>query len=249
MILEFSNILVKYSNYIKDSKIDIDELTWIIQSSSKVSTIYKKDERIQTTVNNMETTCSVPKYMRIISCYCSFFNFELLKVTFDSIDYKEGKLSLSKYKNRFDKYVERRVIHCPSGLGMKDMEHTLVSIKLDDTFKGCRGKHILTLQRDICEILKVEVHIMPFEGVEWGCICIVFHLPLALKKMFPLSLIQIDALKLLHYNEARVLSISCDDYFYEVNNEQGMFVSLAVLLVTRVSSTLRNYYKQCAHMI
>ena len=171
----------------------------------------------------MDSKCSVPKYMKIISCYCSFFNIKLLELTFKSIDYKEGKLNLKKYEKDFAKYAQHTVSHCPSGLGMRDIDHASVYIKLDDAYEGCEENHLKTLQEDLCKILKIEVHLFPLEGVESGCICIVFHIPLALKdEVFPLSSEQVSALKLLSYNEAKVLRISCGDYSQEVNHEQGI---------------------------
>ena len=98
-------------------------------------------------------------------------------------------------------------------------------------------EHLETLQEDLCDILNLEVHLFPLEGVESGCICVVFHLPLALKdKVFPLSLEQVSALKLLCYNGARVLRISCGDYSQEVNHEQlcvYMHTSIITILLCR----------------
>ena len=45
--------------------------------------------------------------------------------------------------------------------------------------------------------------VFPVDRVEIGCNCVVFHLPLALMdEIFPLLLEQVNALKLLSYNEA-----------------------------------------------
>ena len=221
MIEKFTNILVKFFKYLSDSNTNLTALTWILDSFKKISPIYEEDDHKQSTFE--ERVCTVEEYINIFRCYCSFFNFKLLELTFASIDYKEGKQLLSEYKKDFAKYAEGRVIHCPSGLGMKDVDHADVYVKLDDTYKGCKMEHLETLQEDLCEILDVEVHLFPLEGVESGCVCVVFHLPLALKdEVFPLSPEQVSALKCLSYNEAKVLRISCGDYSQEVNCEQGI---------------------------
>ena len=229
MIDKFTNILGKFSKYLSDSNTKLDALTWILDSFKKYSPIYEEDDDKLNT--SKEKVCKITQYMEIFRCYCSFFNFKLLKSTFESIDYKEGQHLLSEYINDFAKYAEFLVTHCPSGLGMKDVDCANVYVKLDDAYKGCKMEHLETLQEDLCEILDVEVHLFPLEGVEPGCVCVVFHLPLALEdEVFPLSLGQVSALKRLSYNEARVLWISCGDYSQEVNHEQGVYIYIYPLL-------------------
>ena len=222
MIGKYRKILVQLNSFLNDPNTNIDDVTWIKVSSIRTSTIYEGGEHI-IAKNNSLVTCTVAQYMTFISSYCSFFNFELLKDTIDALKYEEGKCSLVKYEKEFADYVKRRVLKCPSGLGVDGVDHTSVYVKLDDAYKGCRLEHLLTLKEDLCEILNLEVHIFPLEGVESGCVCVVFHLPLILKdKVFPSSLEQVSALKLLCCNEARVLRISCGDYSQEVNHEQGV---------------------------
>ena len=217
-----SNILVKYSTFIKDSNADIDDLIGILQTYSMIAPIYEKDSHLQTTLKNDGVT-TIPKYMRVIGCYTSFFNFELLQSMFDYLNYEEGKSSLKAYEKEFAEYAKRRIVpHCPSGVGMKDVDHVCVDVKLDDAYEGCKTEHIKVLQKDIGRILKVKVESLPFDRVVPGCISVIFHLPVALKdEKFPLSLEQIKALQQLRYNEARVLRISCGDYTQEIHHDQG----------------------------
>ena len=228
MIDKFTFLLANFFSYLSDSNTNLDSLTWLVDSFRKYSPIYKEDDHKQTTFKGK---CTVAEYISIFRCYCSFFNFKLLESAFVSIKYKEGQHLLSEYKKDFAKYAKYLVTHCPSGVGMKDVDCANVYVKLDDAYKGCKMEHLETLQEDLCEILNVEVHLFPLEGVEPGCVCVVFHLPLALKdEVFPLSLGQVSALKRLSYNEARVLRISCGDYSMEVNHEQGVYIYIYPLL-------------------
>ena len=222
MNLMYLRMLSKLQKFLKDDSMNVNDLNFIKSSSYNLSTIFKKKDTI---MDGNERESQVNKYMEFICSHCSFFNFKLLKLTFESLEYEEGMRSLEDYEKEFAKYVERRVVHCPSGLGMNDIDHVTLYVKLDDAYKDCRMHHLETLREDICEILKIETYQLALEGVEDGSICVVFHLRVDLKdKILPLSMEQISVLQHLRYNDARVLGISCGECTQEIHHEheQGM---------------------------
>ena len=220
-------MLIKLSKHLS-TKEKLPSVTWLLDSFEECSPIYEKDEHKLKAFK--EKVCTVDDFMKIFRCYCSFFNFELLEMAFESSDYEDGQNLLSRYKENFAKYAKYLVTHCPSGVGMGNVDHANVYVKLDDAYKGCKMEHLVTLKKDLCTIFGLkDYHVLQLERVESGCISVVFHLPLALKnKLFPLSLEQVKALKRLSYNEAKVLRISCSDYSLEVNHEQGMCICVYI---------------------
>ena len=211
MICKFNKIRTGLHSFIVDTAVNINNLKWILQDFKHCGTIRKTSNSEDVTENYM----NVSELFTVISNYSSFFNYNLVEDIIKILKYEEGKILMEKYKQDFADYVKRRVTDCPSGIGMKGTKHVCIQVQLDESFADCRLEHILTLGKDICKILGIKFYKLQVEGAKPGSVCIVFHL--VAEDVFPLSEKQLHEFETLRYMKAKILSISCGSYIYEIH--------------------------------
>ena len=152
------------------------------------------------------------------------------------MDYEEGKDNLKNYKKLFNDYLKRRVTQCPTGIGMKGENHTVIVVKLDKAFSKCRMEHLQLLGEEICRVLQVKVYKIQLEGVTEGSICVTFHLlKTAIPHGFYLMDSQIKVLKDFQCLTAKILNIQCGDMRYIVNEGKGMIVVIIFCFFTLIT--------------
>ena len=216
MMLQFNKIFLEFLLYVKTSE-DITQLKTVLKMHIGADTIYS-DAAPQNLgpvdIENMKTIAAIGNSM---VSYCSFFNFELLENAIHLVKFETGIKLMKEYKRNFAKYARRRIIYCPSGIGMRHHGHRCLMVQMDSIYKKCRLEHLKQLRVDISKILNVDPLDLQLEGVINGSVCIIFHLLETTKNIvFPLSPNQVNAMKKLQCKGARILKISCDEYFYDI---------------------------------
>ncbi len=217
IIDEFIEIRIAFYKHVKSNSEAVDELRWILQEWIHCGTIEKNDCFQSITKDALEDIKFI-KLWRIFSSYCSFFNFRLLERAISVVEYKDGTIMIDQYKTKFANYIKRRVTQCPSNIGMKGKDHIELFVKLDKPYANCRMEHLKKLGKDICKILKSEPEKLQLEGVQNGCICVIFHLhKSAVPNGFSLTRQQIQQLTSLRYDTAKILKLVCGREHYPIN--------------------------------
>ena len=221
MICKFSYIRQRFGNFLRKNGSDdtIANLKGILYDLIEYPPLFHNKPNYPTIDKDLDRANSINDIKRIINSYSSFFNFELLEIIFDQMEYKEGMDALELHKKDIAEYAKDRIYHFPSGLGIKDAKHIVVAVKLDNTYEGCTISHLITFHKNLCQLLEVTLGQFPLDGLQPGCICIIFHLPEHLRKIFPLTHDQISELKKLRCFNAKILKLSCEDLQYELNGK------------------------------
>ena len=128
----------------------------------------------------------------------------------DLVGTDSNKEQLSKYKDAFAVYAQRRVFECPCQFGAEHNPYdTELHIKLDERYE-CKLDELKKFQSRLCVILKVHVYVIRLFSVEKGCFQLLFLLPKHIQALtFPLSLEQENDLVRLH-----VRHLSCGSYLF-----------------------------------
>ena len=225
MIITFNDLMYDFYKYMNSKEVPVNELKTFLRGLGRLNTIYE-DEKDQPTISkDLKNALTIDDIMDIIWSYCSFFNFSLIKKIVDKLEQLHGfKPRLEEYKQAFTKYAEHKLVYCcPSGIGLntETIEAAKIFVKLDDAYKNCQMIHLETLREDLCQIFRIPLEIFPLDGVQPGCVCVVFQVPEYMKKeIFPLSEKQIIALRELNYDKIQIYSVVCSEYSYDIREKQ-----------------------------
>jgi len=223
MMRHFNGLFFEFANHFVNSTQDF---------SKKIKTTLKQYIRSGTIYTNASPNNHEPQMIDVMEnktdivdamlSYCSFFNFDLLDNVIKFLQYEVGMVKMEEYKRRFQKYLKGRIACMPSGVGVKGQQLTKLMFKLDESFKNCRMEFVLQLKKDACVILMINPDHVAVEGIENGSIAIIYHIDKLLKyTIFPLSTVQVDALKRLRYEGSTILELVCDEYYYVLQHFQG----------------------------
>ena len=218
MMCKFARIRRQFSTFLEENGSDdaIVKLKDILFDYVGYPPLFQNRPNYPTIDKDLEKANSITEIKRIINSYSSFFNIKMLEIVFDEMGYREGKVALDRHKEDIAEYAKKRIYHFPSGLGIKNAKHIVVAVKLDDAYKDCTGSHLITLHNNLCQLLKVSLGQFQLDGLQPGCISIMFHLPEFLRKIFPLTREQISELQRLRCHHARIIKLSCEDLQYDI---------------------------------
>ena len=217
MICKFADILDNFDNFLIQQSTRIDTVAHMKRTLSKVLKIppLHKEEKSSSLVSNLSNATTIDEISVILSKYCSFFNYKLLETVFTHMKYDEGHKALRRHEEDLIEYAKRRICHFPSGLGIRDFNHAIIAVKLDDMYEGTLTVHLLTFHRKLCELLRVTLGQCPLDGLKLGCICVTLHLlDHLVKDTFPLSVDQQAALQSLTFNGSKIRSLICKTFIY-----------------------------------
>ncbi len=217
LIQEFNTLLHKLEMYLKSNIKLVDQLAWLYNALIQQPPIYRDSEY-------QNKTDLLSNVMLLISSHCSFFNYELLKQVFECLQYKDGKELMRIYEENFFSYVEQRCVYMlpptPIMVAQNDKTSCKVKVELDSSFRKCRQVYLKILQRDISKILKVEVVQLVVAGIEFSSIYIIFHLlKELLDSVFRLSNEQLQQIVQLQYENAKIYSLTCSEFFYDLKGK------------------------------
>ena len=216
LIQDFNTLLHKLEMYLKSNIKLVDQLAWLDYALIPQLPIYRDSEY-------QKKTDLLSNVMLLISAHCSFFNYELLKQVFEYLQYKDGKELMQIYEENFCSYVKQRCVYMlPSNLmvAQNDKTSCKVKVELDSSFRKCRQVYLKILQRDISKILKVEVVQLVVAGIEFSSIYIIFHLlKELLDSVFRLSNEQLQQIVQLQYENAKIYSLTCNEFFYDLKGK------------------------------
>lgn len=214
MMKEFTIVLTELKEYLSSSSEEaFDNIDWILDVNKK-KTIFNISQP------DVESKRNVAKIIGKICCYSSFFNYEIVERIINAINFENGKIMMSYYKEKFRKYAMNRVIECPTCLKKSDSSECHCYIFLDDSFKDCRQIYLTILKKDISTILKKDIKHFSFHGVSPNSVIVIFQLNmLKIDEVFPLSDEELSSLKKLSYNGAKICQISCGFFEYKINME------------------------------
>ena len=222
MMLQFNKIFLAFLKYVKTSPEHLTQLKTIIKMHIGADTIYSNAAPQNLSPVDIENMKNITAIMDSMASYCSFFNFELLENAIHFVKFEMGIELMEEYKRMFANYARRRVIYCPSGIGMRHHDRRCLMVQMDSIYIKCRLEHLVQLKVDISKILEVDPQDLQLEGVINGSVFIIFHLLETTKNIvFPLSPNQVNAIRKLQCKGARILKISCDEYFYDIQGYQS----------------------------
>ena len=222
MMLHFSKIYLEFLIYVKTSPELLIQLKTVLKLHIGADTIYSDAAPQNLSPVDIENMKNITAIGNSMVSYCSFFNFELLENAIHLVKFEMGIKLMEEHKRMFAKYATRRVIYCPSGIGMRHHDRMCLMVQMDRTYMKCRIEHLVQLRVDISKILKMDPQDLQLEGVIDGSVCIIFHLLETTKNIvFPLSPNQVNAIRKLQCKGARILKISCDEYFYDIQGYQS----------------------------
>jgi len=210
---DFQKILVELNKYIETNSHAIQKLKWLLKSQKRIPSISEKDDH-----SSMDFS-TTPNIMEFLVTHCSFFNYELLDNAVNVIDFKEGKEMLQSHKEHFKAYIQNLVIECPTCLGKSDGDQCCCYVFLDDTFKDYKQVYLKKLHHDISKILNRNIEDIRVHGVYPGSVIVLFRFSTSLvNKIFPLSKENIQMLKEIKYEDARILKIICGLHSYTLHS-------------------------------
>ena len=146
----------------------------------------------------------------IIKENSSFFDYQFLGYMIELAGTESNKEQLSKYKDAFEVYAQRRVFECPCQFRAKrNPNDTELHVKLDERYE-CKLDELKKFQSRLSVILKVCVYVIRLFSVEKGCFQLVFLVSKQIQaSTFPLSVEQEKGLVRLC-----VLWLSCGSYLF-----------------------------------
>ena len=217
MISKFANILIKFDIFLIQQSTRIDTVARMKCILSKLLNIppLNKGEKSSSLISKLRDAEKIDDISGILSKYCSFYNYQLLETVFTHMKYDEGHKALRRHEEDLTEYAKKRICQFPSGLGIRDFNHAIIAVKLDDMYEGTLRTHLLTFHRKLCELLRVTLGQCPLDGLKPGCICVTLHLlDHLVKDIFPLSIDQQAALQSLTCNGSKIRSLICESYTY-----------------------------------
>ena len=217
MIKNFNHINEKFLRHLESGSIDLSRLKLILKNNIKLTPIYKDDNNEELTSKKLESKSTVAEIMGVFASFCNFFNYELLEEAMKAVNYEEGILLMENYKEDFKAYAKDRIVKEFDGqpeLNLPPNNHSSVlTLILDDTYKGCKLEYLVLLLKNISDILGVKV--VCAGRIMSGSISVRFYIFGASgKKVFPLNKLQVDAVRKLQYMGAKVIQISCNGVVY-----------------------------------
>ena len=223
MMLQFNKVFFAFITYVETSPEHfLTQLKTVLKMHIGADTIYYNAAPQNLSPLDIKNMKHITAIVDSMSSYCSFFNFELLENAIRLVKFERGIKLMEEYKGMFAKYAKRRVISCPSGIGMRHHDRRCLMVQMDSIYIKCRLEHLVQLKVDISKILEVDPQDLQLEGVINGSVCIIFHLLETTKNIvFPLSPNQVNAIRKLQCKGARILKISCDEYFYDIQGYQS----------------------------
>ena len=240
MMCKFTNIRQQFSTFLEENGSDhaIAKLKGILYDFVEYPPLFPNRPNYPTIDRDLVKANSITEIKRIINSYSSFFNFQLLEKVFDHMGYREGKAALDRHKEDIAEYAKERIYHFPSGLGIKNAKHIVVAVKLDDAYKDCTVSHLINFHKNLCQLLKVSLGQFQLDGLQPGCISIIFHLPEFLRKIFPLTQEQVSELQRLRCHHARIIKLSCKDWQYDIISKHwNTYIISGVRLFDIVNTT------------
>ena len=170
---------------------------------------------LQDCLKELKSADSIPKIFLVLKDYFSFFNYDIIEHIINVLGTDEDKAKLQKYKNKFDRYAQRRIYkECGLNVGHEsETDRPNIFVKLDSRYNRYTALEI----KEFCCKLSETFHISS-KGVlrlcraEEGCIQLTFQVPsFVQQEIFPLSKEQEMALA-----DIGVIRLTCGEYQFLV---------------------------------
>ena len=196
-------------------KISVGDLLEHLDCLGSVKPLYKGSELpvLGCQLPELRKMESVDNAMSVISSYCSFFNYRIIKCIIDNLGTEQDAKNLEKYEEEFSTYAKRHVFECPAELGeMSDINHANMFVTLDATYDSYTVSHLYAFVSNLQRILKVPAVSIRLCRIGAGSLKLIFQLPhLVQQDIFPLSSHQKAELACLG-----VMDLSCGDYQFSI---------------------------------
>ena len=215
---EFDIIINSFFEYLKEHKVDINELISYLLGRVRQPTIYEDDIQCSPKdLNKVEDIVTFKKYFR---SYCSFFNFTLLEDLMERLKYNDGLSLMKNYKKNFEKYLQEiNISEIPHGIGADGDEAKLFVVELSDCFKSCRALFLNRLKADLSRLLCIRESCLQICIIKDSSVHVVFQVFQSLENVFPLSDKTKNAFMSLSYGDARVIAIGYDGIVHNINRK------------------------------
>lgn len=157
----------------------------------------------------IENAERIEEAMKVVSSYCSFFNYRIMEVIIAKLGTTVDKENLSNYEKDFSDYARRHVFECPSELGTMTDGNAEIFVTLDETYDDCTVSVLQLFVRKLAEVLKLSSDAaLKLYWVKLGSLKLTFQVPMFVQEdIFPLSIDQKRDLAGLG-----VVHLSCGDY-------------------------------------
>ena len=180
----------------------------------------------------------VDNAMSVISGYCSFFNYRIIKCIIDNLGTEQDVQNLEKYEKEFSTYAKCHVFECPSEVGeMSEIGHANMFVTLDATYDSYTVSHLYAFVSNLQRILKIPAVSIRLCRIGSGSLKLIFQLPHIIQQdIFPLSSHQEAELVCLG-----VVELSCGDYQFSRQETMVMIVLLNRLVYSVCTIAVSNY--------
>ena len=214
MMESFSYMFTSFFESLCDQKVPVIKIVANLESFGAFTPIHSSKNQPLLTDKleyldlgpNCDEDIMYSRIQRIVTKYCSFFNYKLLSFLVSKHGTPVDKRELEKYETSFNEYAKRRVLECPSEIGEMNKKDATLIVKIDISYKRSTLHQIKTLQGKVCHIIGVSD--LKLICIKRGCLLLTFQLPVFVQKaIFPLSTDQQDNLKSLG-----ILKLDCEDY-------------------------------------
>ena len=213
---KFSYMFTSFFESLCDQKVPIIKIVANLESFGAFTPIHSSKNQPLLTDKledldlgpNSDEDIMYSKIQRIVTKYCSFFNYKLLSFLVSKHGTPDDQGELKQYEIAFAEYAKRRVLECPSEIAEMNKKDATLIVKIDTSYQRSTLNQIKMLQGKMCDIIGVSD--LKLICIKRGCLQLTFQLPVFVQKaIFPLSTDQQDNLKSLG-----ILRLDCEDYHF-----------------------------------
>ena len=154
---------------------------------------------LQDRISEMKEAETTDDVFDILSDYCSFFSYKIIKYIVKKLGTDGDKANLKTYEDNFTEYCRRSVFECPYCICPKKSPHfaeLVMKVVSDSMIKPYSMEAIQLFQAEVSSLLYITKYTLKLCSVEEGCLQLNFQIPRFLSSiLFPLHADQVKGLK------------------------------------------------------